>query len=169
MSLLQKSEIYFEAVPANSEHLSVLPLRLSKYDIGEYDEIDVVALFTDIQIDELYDVMEYLHAHENQCGNLILKICKNSELPEFRTVLNEKAMYELAPEYQQVFGGYMKLLLDLNDSDRIKQLMEYSDQKEIAKMLLHYTDEVREFILDHVTTRMAGDITGELNKLISAD
>ena len=165
LPLLKKGEINYEAVPANSDQIGVLPVRLSKYDVSDLDEKDVVALYTDIQIDELYEVMEYIHTHDNRYDNIILRIYKNSELPEFRTVLNEKAMKSLSPEYQQVFSGYMKLLLDLNDSDRIKQLMRYSNQNEIAKMLLRYTDEVRAFIFDHVTIRMAQDLQTKIDKL----
>ena len=107
LPLLKKGEINYEAVPANSDQISVLPVRLSKYDVNDLDEKDVVALYTDIQIDELYEVMEYIHTHDNRYDNIILRIYKNSELPEFRNKFQVFCFHEFHLLKSQFFCSFL--------------------------------------------------------------
>ena len=156
ISFLEKNGLLCDVVPAASKDFRMLSLIPSKYEVGDLSVWDVVALYTDVQIDDLYELIEYLRREQSE--NVTLKFYKNSELQEFSVLLNEKAQKELSPEYQEVFCGYMKLLLDMEDSERMGQLCQYSNQDNIARMLGFYTETVQDFILSHVTRKMEKDI-----------
>ena len=157
---IKASKIYCDDIPADSKVCNILALHESKFSVEDYSESEVIALNSGIDIKELYEVIDYINSHPNEY--IRIRIFLNSELPEFKEVLNKDIMNLLPKEQKSLLVKYMKTLLDLSDSDRLKKIVDYMEQASFGKLLLYYSNDIQNFILENVTKRMYTEIKGEM-------
>lgn len=157
---LEKANISYDDVPADSELFQRLPAVESKYSVEEYDESDCVALNSKIDIDDLYEIIAYIEKHPQEQISIVLY--KNSELPEFQNLLNNQSKELYSPEMQALLIEYMKILLDMSVSDRLGKIVEYMERGSFAKLLKLYSTNVIEYILSNVTKRLETELREEM-------
>ncbi len=156
--VMEEAQVYHKVIPCvNADVLSKLPVEESQISIEGYDESECVALHSSIDINELYEMMDFIS--KNPGMKLDIQAFKNTELPEYQDVLNEKARRELTVEQQAVFSGYMRALLDMNKSDLAGMILEFSERSGFDHLLRYYTDTVRGYIYDNISKRMAAMIS----------
>ncbi len=155
IELLKKSDIDFEALPGDFDHVSILPLAASSYDSDELAPSDAILLRCSIEEEDLERAVEYINTHESA---LRITVLKNSELPEFEFLLDEKENEDLSSELKEVLCAHMRLLLDMTDGDRMRAIYDYDEKASFAKLLKRYSPAVREFILNNVTKRYSAEI-----------
>lgn len=159
---LKRSDIYCDDVSADMEEIQNLPIEESKYSVEEYDEADCVAVHSDIDINELYEIIEYINMHPDYKISIVLY--KNSELPEFMDLLSDKAKKECTIEIQAVLSSYMRLLLDMSVSDLARTIIDYGETASFGKLLNMYTEDAIEYICNHVTKRFETELREEMLK-----
>ena len=159
---LEKSDIYYYSVPANSEEINNLLIVESKYSVDKYDKKDYLAFHSSIDINEIYEIIGYIEKHPNERVTVVLY--KNSELPEFAELLSDKAKNECSTDIQAVLTSYMKLLIDMSVSDLASAIMDYGETASFGKLLKMYSKNVVEYILSHVTKRFEVELREEMLK-----
>lgn len=163
IAIVKASKIFCDAFSADSNICTMLPLCESKISVESYDESEVIALNCGIAIEEIYHLIDYIENHENEV--IRIQIFKNSELPEFEELLSKNANEKLSMEQKTLLKEYMKVLLDISDSDRLEKILDYWKQASFGKLLLNYSKEVQDFIFHHVTKRMENELKEEMKNI----
>lgn len=159
---LKRSDVYCDEVSADSEEIHNLPLVESKYSTDKYDEEECLAVNFSVDINEIYEVIDYIEKHPNERVTVVLY--KNSELPEYADLLSYKAKNECSTDIQAVLNSYMKLLIDMSVSDLASAIMDYGETASFGKLLKMYSKNVIEYILSHVTKRFEMELREEMLK-----
>lgn len=66
LNLLKENEIHVDDIPATSRILANLPLAESKYSVEELPESMCTALHSEVDINEIYELIDYASAHEDE-------------------------------------------------------------------------------------------------------
>lgn len=151
LRVIEKSSIDLDYLSADDHRISALPLKESAYSVEEYDESEVYVVQCKIKPEELCELIEYVNSHPEE--EIKLALYANSELPEFKQLLDPKVEQNMQPEIAEALKQYMKYLLDLSYSERYKKIMEYEEESSFGKLLRLYAGQVQEFILNNVTKR----------------
>ncbi len=157
---LKKANIPYDVISADSEIFRRLHVVESKYSVEKYNESDCVALSSNVDIGELYEIISYIEQHPQEQISVVLY--KNSELPEFQNLLNNQSKELYSPEMQALLIEYMKILLDMSISDRLGTIVEYMERGSFAKLLKLYSTNVIEYILSNVTKRLETELREEM-------
>lgn len=157
---LKRSDIYCDAVSADLEEIYNLPLAESKYSVEEYDEADRIAVYTNVDINELYEIIDYIKKHPDYKVTIVLY--KNSELQEFKDLLSDRAKNECTIEMQTVLSSYIKMLLDMSVSDLARAIIDYRESASFGKLLNMYSVNVIDYICSHVTKRCEKELREEM-------
>jgi len=157
---LRNSDIDLDDIPVNEETMNNFSMVESKYSIEEYDEDDCVAVQTIVDINELYEIITYLEKNPDEKIDIVLY--KNSELPEFKDLLSDKAKTECSIEIQAALSSYMKLLLDMSFSGLADTIIEYGETASFGKLLKMYNEYVVQFIFSHISNRFETELRKEM-------
>ncbi len=157
---LKNSDIYYDAVRTDSEVMEKLFVEDSKYSTDGYSESECIALESDVDINDLYELIEYIEQHPQ--AKFLVELYKNSELPEFQDLLNDQFKEQYSPEIQVLLIEYMKTMLDMKASDRMYKIIDYMEKASFAKLLKSYSVNVVEYILSNVTKRLAEELREEM-------
>lgn len=162
-----KSSLYLDYLLADAPNCKNLMLVESKYSVEEYDESEVYAVNTNIKIEELYKVIEFINEYTSDNPNdvVMVSLLAMSELPEYKEILNKEAAEKLMPVIKDVLTQYIKMILDMNDGDRYRQLIVLYEKGSVSPLLKLCTNEVQSFILEHTSIRFSEEIKKEMNSL----
>lgn len=160
ISALKKSNIYCDDISGDSHNIQNVPLAESMYSVEAFDESDCVAVHSEVDIDEIYQIIDYID--QNPDKHISIVLFKNSELPEFKELLSDAGKNECSVDMQAILKSYMKLLLDMSVSELTGTIMEYSENASFGKLLNMYSEVVVDYILDHVTKRFETELRKEM-------
>ncbi len=160
LDLLRESSIPFDAIRGDDEHISKVLLAASGYNVEDLDASQVVALQSKVDIADLILLVEYVNTHE---GPFTISLIKVADLPKFSDYLSPKAKDSLPSEIQEALRRYMMMLVDMTDGERVRCIVDFSENASFWNLLYYYNDQVREFILSHVSKRHAEGLRKESN------
>lgn len=160
ISALEKSNIYCDDISGDSHNIQNVPLDESVYSVEAYDESDCVAVHSEVDIDEIYQIIDYINRNPDKHISIVLY--KNSELPEFKELLSDTAINECSVEMQAILKSYMKLLFDMSVSELAGTIIDYCKNASFGKLLNMYSEAVVDYIFDHVTKRFETELRKEM-------
>ena len=160
IDILKKSGITIDAQRADFEHTDMLPLKASSYCYEGLSRTDAIVLQSLTDAADLERAVEYINSHD---GVERISIMKYSELPEFAELLDESAVSGTDPEIRAVLDAYMRSLIDMTDGDRMGAILKYEEKADFAKLLLSYSEPVREFVLNRVSSRFETELRDRMS------
>ena len=160
LNLLRDSSIPFDAIRGDDEHISMVPLAESGYNVEDLDASQVVAIQSKVDIADLFMITKYVNTHE---GPFKVSLLKAADLPKFSDYLSPKAQESLPSEIQEALRRYMRMLINMTDGERVRCILDFSENASFGNLLCYYNDQVKEFILSHVSKRHAEELRKESN------
>ena len=164
IELLKKNKINYDAVRADSRDIRYLRIQESRYSVEEYSESEVYAFLSSIKLDELYELIDYLDKLDDKTY-VKLRFYKNSELPEYQKLLDEEACARVDDTIKTVLYEYMKLLIDMEVSEALANIINLIDTGKIGHLLRYYTKDVQELVISRSSLRTQAEIREALKKL----
>ncbi|SCY82538.1 hypothetical protein SAMN02910292_03092 [Lachnospiraceae bacterium XBB2008] len=95
LNLLRDSSIPFDAIRGDDEHISMVPLAESGYNVEDLDASQVVAIQSKVDIADLFMITKYVNTHEGPLRYPCLKqpTCRSFQityLPKLKKVFQAR-------------------------------------------------------------------------------
>lgn len=156
ISILKKSKIGYDEIPADEFELGWCDARESIYSVEEYSEEECVFLNTTLEIEELYKVIEYVNSYDSEEEDVYVKLYKISEMAEYQDLLTEEVQNNYSPMIKEVLCSYMRVLLDSDDIWGM--VLAHYNRGYFPEFLTLFNSRVKEFILYNISARTRTEI-----------
>lgn len=160
LAVLKESKIYYDAIPADSNAFSYIIHAESRYGVLEYEESECLAVHFEVDINEIYEIIEYIDQFEAERITVIF--FKNSELPEFQELLSARGRDEYSAEIQALMSSYARLLIDMHIAELGIVITDYMEHASFGKLLNVFSETVVEYICKNVTKRLEIQLREEM-------